>query len=136
MHGLRLGNSTDSTILAPKPHGRPMARPYEVASDFAVVEFRRRLREDGMTIAETVEQIATRALASWQQRRRGCNDEASRHVRWSDTSSETPAWACISVIVLTNGANMERLSVIKAKYDPDDFLRLNANISPAASARA
>lgn len=32
------------------------------------------------------------------------------------------------------GANMRRLSAVKAKYDPDNFFRCNHNISPAASA--
>jgi len=31
------------------------------------------------------------------------------------------------------GRNMERLRAIKAAYDPDNFLRLNANIAPAAA---
>lgn len=34
------------------------------------------------------------------------------------------------------GANMQRLSAVKARYDPDNFFRCNHNISPAASAAA
>jgi FAD/FMN-containing dehydrogenase len=42
--------------------------------------------------------------------------------------------AAVALTTHAYGANMNRLAMIKAKYDPDNFFRINPNIAPAAAA--
>jgi hypothetical protein len=54
------------------------------------------------------------------------------YLNFTSLSDEAPSVGVDSAF----GANLRRLAQIKAKYDPDNFFRLNNNIAPASAGAA
>jgi hypothetical protein len=132
----------DDAARTVEEHARRITSPFSLVLVEHVHGAPTRIPRDATAFGVRDEHFHFIAIASWDPA-----DEATRHVQWArEFWTAMQPWSAGRVyanilgqdeadrVNEAYGANYARLARVKAQYDPQNFFRVNQNISPSSAA--